>query len=102
MYGQMGSGKTHTMEAVHASLPEQVFGGGIDGAPCAAPQRRIRHQQRQAAHAAAGCLFPAAAAGGVLEVEVLAVEVLGRRCVDLLSTRLTLTPTLTPKPNPNP
>ena len=74
MYGQTGSGKTHTMEAVHACLAEQVFGGGNDGAPRAAP------------HAAAGCVFPAAAAGDVLEVEVLAVEVLGRRCVDL-STR---------------
>ena len=83
MYGQTGSGKTHTMEAVHACLAEQVFGGGTDGAPRAAP------------HTAAGCVFPAAAAGGVLEVEVLAVEVLGRRCVDL-STRLT------PTPNPQP
>ena len=76
MYGQTGSGKTHTMEAVHTCLAEQVFGGGgNEGAPRAAP------------HAAAGCVFPAAAAAGdVLEVEVLAVEVLGRRCVDL-STR---------------
>jgi len=71
MHGQTGSGKTYTMEAVHACLAEQVFGGGGGGG---------------AAHQAAGCLFPAAAAAGVLEVEVLAVEVLGRRCVDL-STR---------------
>ena len=70
MHGQTGSGKTYTMEAVHACLAEQVFGGGGGGAT----------------HQAAGCLFPAAAAAGVLEVEVLAVEVLGRRCVDL-STR---------------
>jgi len=65
MHGQTGSGKTYTMEAVHACLAEQVFGGGGGGG---------------AAHQAAGCLFPAAAAAGVLEVEVLAVEVLGRRC----------------------
>ena len=84
MYGQTGSGKTHTMEAVHSCLAEQVFGGGgydgDHGADHGAP--------RAAPHTAAGCVFPApAAAGGrVVEVEVLAVEVLGRRCVDL-STR---------------
>ena len=81
MYGQTGSGKTYTMEAMHACLAEQVFGGNGDGG--AAPHAP---HAAHAAHAAAGCVFPAAAAGDVLEVEVLALEVLGRRCVDM-STR---------------
>ena len=88
-YGQTGSGKTMTMTHLMQLAADHLFGDlfSADTEPSNGAHHNASNGAPRATAAAAAAAAGAGATHRAVQVEVTAVEVAGRRCIDLNSRR---------------